>query len=259
MAKLWSLCLAASTLLPVEAVRVTGADPLSAELLVVQLNAFEDDLAMNTQTRNMVVNEPAVNQALLPVHKTWPDVLAALSDAQGSGSGIGGFHRSSVNTWLKTNYKAVRFSFDPSMFLRLAECAFEPDSKVCKTRAAYLKTCARAEHLPCSYGADETGPTIALWDLDADLREDIPTPKTLWVRDDHAGSSKEWVEYHGVYGKLVKTLWGRLLDELPREVAVQVYAEITKVDTRLSWSFRAPYLLRSWLPTTGVSRAAVGI
>ena len=118
-----------------------------------------------------MVNEPAVNQALLPVHKTWPDVLAALSDAQGSGSGIGGFHRSSVNTWLKTNYKAgcflhlwgrqacpttflewitrlqcnsqtlqaVRFSFDPSMFLRLAECAFEPDSKVCKTRAAYLK------------------------------------------------------------------------------------------------------------------------
>ena len=54
---------------------------------------------------------------------------------------------------------------------------------------------------------------------------------------------EEWVEYHGVYGKLVKTLWGRLLDELPREVAVQVYAEITKVDTRLSWSFRAPYLL----------------
>ncbi|CAE7655526.1 unnamed protein product [Symbiodinium microadriaticum] len=64
---------------------------------------------MNTQTRNMVVDEEAIN-ALLPEGKNWNKLHAALSDAQGAGSGIGMFHRTKINSYTSKSLRSVDIS-----------------------------------------------------------------------------------------------------------------------------------------------------
>ncbi|CAE7289221.1 unnamed protein product [Symbiodinium natans] len=224
---------------------------LGHPLVVFQLNALQDSLAMNTQTRNMVVNEQAINE-LLPAGKTWSMIHEALSDAQGRGSGIGKFHRTDINSFTKVNCQVVRYSFDPSMFLGLSECAMhEGDSAPfrpwCPPRDSYLN-CLRNGTLPCVYGGDQGGPAVAVWELDEDTSlfprdASIRVPTLLWMRDDSKENEANLTEFEGCKGKLVKTLWGRLREELARDIAKKVYHEILRVDLRLSWSYRAPYFL----------------
>eukprot|EP00439_Symbiodinium_sp_Y106_P026830 s1429_g3.t1 len=220
-------------------------------LVVFQLNALQDSLAMNTQTRNMVVNEEAIN-ALLPEGKNWNMLHAALSDAQGAGSGIGMFHRTKINSYTSKICQVVRYSFDPSMYLGLEECEMHkgdlvPHRPWCPARESYLN-CVRSGTVPCVYGGDQGGPAVVVWELDEDeslFERDsgIRVPTLLWMRDDGEGELENHVVFEGCKGKLVKTLWGRLKDEVDRDIAKKVYQEILRVDLRLSWSYRAPYFL----------------
>lgn len=220
-------------------------------LVVFQLNALQDSLAMNTQTRNMVVDEEAIN-ALLPEGKNWNKLHAALSDAQGAGSGIGMFHRTKINSYTSKICQVVRYSFDPSMYLGLSECEMHkgdllPYRPWCPPRESYLN-CVRTGTVPCVYGGDQGGPAVVVWELDEDeslfpRESGIRVPTLLWMRDDGEGELENHVAFEGCKGKLVKTLWGRLKEEVDRDIAKKVYHEILRVDLRLSWSYRAPYFL----------------